>query len=165
MTQLNTTNPFALRYLMDDTIFDFEVGSAPEGVQASDPMPLFNFMGMNKSHILYLIENVDENYFSPSALDAFTKTLHALQLSVDDVAVLNLAQIERKVNFEEIVSFFTPQKVIFAGPAPVNMGLTGQEINRASTQKAIRLLYTYSFEEMLTDTNKKKAFWQAVKAL
>ncbi len=149
---------------MDDTIFDFEVDSAQEGVLASDPTQPFSFMGMNKSRILYLIENAEESYFSPSALDAFTKTLHALRLSVDDVAVLNLAQIERKLNLDEIVSFFNPQKIIFAGASPVKMGLTDLEVNRASMQQAVQLLYTYSFEEMLTDTNKKKAFWQAVKA-
>lgn len=165
MTQLNTTNPFALRYLLDDLLFDFEA-DFPAATEQSPNIdrPTFNVLGANKSRILYLVENMTEGHFSPAALDAFTKTLHALGLALDDVAVLNLAQIEAGVNFEDLCSYFDPQRIIFAGPSPAKVGIDGLSLNVASSQQSIELLYTYSFEEMLTDTNKKKLFWQAVKA-
>lgn len=166
MTQLNTTNPFALRYLMDDTLFQFEVESPLlEQAIAETSRPSFDILGANKSRILYLIENLAESYFSPTAQDAFIKTLHALGLALDDVAVLNLAQVGEEINFETLFTHFNPQKIVLAGPSPNKIGVNGLSLNIVSSQQSIKLLYTYSFEEMLTDTNKKKLFWQAVKSL
>lgn len=166
MTQLNTNNPFALRYLMDDTLFAFEFDAPINLDQPTRTTHLsFSHLGANKNRILYLIENEAENYFSPAALDAFSKTLNALGLSLEDVAVLNLGQVKEDLVFEDLCAFFNPHKVIFAGASPIKMGVKDLAMNVASTQETVKLLYTYSFEEMLLDTTKKKLFWQAVKTL
>jgi len=167
MALLNTDNPYAVRILMDDIVYTFdtfEENSTTKSENIAQPA-YFNFIGKNKKAILYLVESEKDDYFSPAAYDAFNKTILALGLTMDDIAVFNLSGISTETSFEILTAFFNPSKVILAGSNPERIGMPHLSLNTSIHLDQVKILYTYSFEEMLNDIDKKKLFWQSVKAL
>lgn len=177
---LNTSNPIALRYLMTETIFWMGEGAtsagvavAPDAVETREETPgkqpeapvaesggtpnqppQFLFYGGNKRHYLFLTQAGPHEWMSEPALDAFTKTLGALKLTVDDVAVLNMAKLPQKPAPADLAVFFNPKVVICLGvpfPGPRLGGITVFEAP--------------SFDEMLLDAEKKRVFWTTIKSL
>ena len=163
MARLNTTNPLALHHLLDDTLYGVETKQVQ--TQKMGNTASFNFLGENKQHILYLVENSQSTYFSAPAQDAFIKTIQALSLSLADVAVLNIYNLSTSFELEHIISFFKPIKLILAGLHPQSIKLPAFPLNTQTVHLGIKILYTHSFEEMLSDNQKKKAFWLAIKTL
>ncbi|MFC6103781.1 hypothetical protein [Olivibacter domesticus] len=168
MTTLNTNNPYALRFLLNETVYAFEIAKKdeePNQEPLAEVSPAYQFLGGNKNQILYIINNSKHEYFSTAAHDAFSKTINALGLSMEDIAVLNVGNYPPVLYFDQICTYFDPRKVILAGASPTQLALNGLLLNDPTTLNNIRVLYTFSFEEMLTDIEKKKTFWQQVKTL
>ena len=168
MTTLNTNNPYALRYLLNETVYAFEItkkDKEPNEEPLVEISPIYQFLGGNKKQILYIVDNQAHAYFSTGALDAFSRTINALGLSMEDIAVFNIGKHTPIINFDQICAYFNPQKVILAGASPTQLTLNNLSLNDPITIDNIKVLYTFSFEEMLTDTERKKTFWQQVKTL
>src|SRR5690606_4759587 len=148
---INTVDPIALRCLMTETVFD--VGeSAP--LHVPEQAAPFLFFGGNRRNYLFLAHDEQHQWMPQAAMDAFVKTLAALKLTEDDVALLNLAGLAPSPSVEQLIAFFEPTAVVnlgtpFAWPA----------------QDGIHILHTHAFTEMLVDAEKKRAFWLAVKQL
>lgn len=173
MSRLLTRNPIALRFLMSETIFSSAVENVqPENISIdnelikSDSLLSDNneadllFWGSNERNIVFLILNPKENYFSSGAEDAFLKTLAALKLSLKDVAVINRGTAEKSLG--EINKVMNPKVcIVCEGENEANQNI----FNQITEVDGIACLYTYSFEEMLTDTNKKRSFWNAIKGI
>ncbi|HWV72795.1 MAG TPA: hypothetical protein VN040_13800 [Pseudosphingobacterium sp.] len=168
MTTLNTNNPYALRYLLNDTVYAFEITKKDEELNEEPLVEVssyYEFLGENKKQILYIVDNQAHTYFSSGALDAFSRTINALGLSMEDIAVFNIAKHTSIINFDQICTYFNPQKVILAGASPTQLTLNNLSLNNPITLNNVKILYTFSFEEMLTDIERKKTFWQQVKTL
>ncbi|GAA4783065.1 hypothetical protein GCM10023231_08400 [Olivibacter ginsenosidimutans] len=166
MTSLTTKNPTALRYFMEETLYPVQITGKTETQQIAEKAPVgYHFLGGNSKHILFLVRNKAHAFFSPTAHEAFLKTIQALALSLEDVAVFNTSTTAERVDMDRICSFFQPKIFVVAGPISNDLGLPDYPLNTPTHQDGIKLLYTFSFEEMLTDTQKKKLFWQAIKTL
>lgn len=144
---LHTMDPVALRYLMTETIFGIDEPAPGRSLQ-------FSFYGGNRRNYLFLTHEIQHEWMSAAALDAFVKTLSALKLSLDDIAVLNMGKLPEIPAKTELIAFFNP-KVIVALGAP----LPWDESDDFTVFK------TYSFDEMLADAEKKRIFWTAIKTL
>ena len=167
MTTLNTNNPYALRYFLNETVYAFAIAKKddePKEEPLVKPSPVYQFLGGNKKQILYIVDNQAHDYFSTGALDAFSRTINALGLSIEDIAVFNVGK-HSPTYFDQICTYFNPQKVILAGASPTQLALNNLSLNDPITLNNVKVLYTFSFEEMLTDTERKKTFWQQVKTL
>lgn len=167
---LNTIDPVALRYLMTEPVFDVgeqvhedaarapaaaAAAAEPEQVKKPEPAaPSFTFLGRNNRNYLFLTDEQQADWMAEPAMDAFVKTLAALKLTVDDVAVLNLAKLAAAPQAGQLVSFFKPRVVVNLG-TPFSW----------PEQPGVKLLDTYSFNEMLADAGKKRTFWTAIKTL
>lgn len=173
MSRLLTRNPIALSFLMSETIFSPAVeNTQPENIPIDDGLKksecsLSNnneadllFWGSNGSNILFLIQNPEEKYFSYEAEDAFLKTLAALKLSLKDVAVINRGKAEKSIG--EINKVMNPKVcIVCEGENKANQSI----FNQIADVDGVACLYTYGFEEMLADTNKKRSFWNAIKGI
>lgn len=160
---IHTVDPVALRYLMTEALFavDGNAAEAPAAVQkatsepeAQQTVPSFDYFGQNRRNYLFLAHEEQHQWMPQAAMDAFVKTLAALKLTEDDVALLNLAGLAPSPSVEQLIAFFKPTAVVnlgtpFAWPA----------------QDGIHILHTHAFTEMLVDAEKKRAFWLAVKQL
>ncbi|MEC3878903.1 hypothetical protein [Parapedobacter sp. 10938] len=146
---LNTVDPIALRYLMTETVFDAPAEPAPQPAA-----PSFVCFGQNKRNYLFLTDEKQHEWMPEADMDAFIKTLAALELAEADVALLNLARLAVSPSVDQLMSFFKPQVVVnlgtpFAWPE----------------QDGLHVFHTHAFGEMLADAEKKRVFWTTIKRL
>lgn len=179
---LRTNHPVALRYLMSDTLFDLgervdmsTVNAAvqPENPQQEHKIPELTFIGKNQSGILFITHNVatpDQHQLPEVEMDAFVKTLSALKLSLDHIALFNLAVVVGQSHtLTDILTFFNPRKTIFLGSQisvlddAESRGVP-TDLHQVVNRENIEFLRTYSFTEMMSDVDKKRLFWNQLKS-
>lgn len=167
MSNLITDNPIALQALMSETIFStgFEVSDTPINPSSSTNVPFdssaeeFVYQGDKSTGILFILRYPDYPYFSPEAEEAFIKTIGALGLTPQNVAVVNLANPQNPNDFKKIMTFFTPKKITLLGVEPKSLVLPEIAHNSYMKGRIATVFNTFSFEEMFADVNKKKLFW------
>lgn len=144
---------------------DLPVSQEPELSPAEKPPAEIPYFGKNAKNILFVVSNKDGLFFSKEAELAFLKTMQALKLDLSDVAVINLQQLEQPVFFERIRKKFEPVSCIFLGCEPAEAGLQAFADHLWKEEGGVRYLKSYGFEEMLTDKQKKRMFWDAIKLM
>lgn len=162
MTHLTTDNPIALQTLMSETFFAHGHGDQQEQ-EISSP-PEFIYQGEKSTGILFILRYPDYPYFSPAAEEAFVKTLAALHLSFENVAVVNLANPHNPNDFKRIMEFFQPTKITLLGVEPASLKLPAIAHNAYMKGRVATVFNTFSFEEMFADVQKKRLFWNEFKA-
>ena len=172
MSPLNTSNPLALQVLMSETIFDidFPIPSIDDAVveilpEKKEEEFVFKTYGGNNKNILFVISDKANEFLSPEAEIAFMKILRALKLTLEDIVIVNHKEPQVNLTFEKIREKLQPANCIFLGADPQLLGLEVCAENILKTENNIQFLYSYSFEEMLRDTEKKRLFWDAIKLM
>lgn len=175
---LHTTNPAALQALLSETIFSIPeagltvsevlvaspISHSPQAEAGSASPEEFIFQGDKSTGVLFILRYPEYPYFSPSAEEAFLKTIGALQLHADNVAVLNLANPHNPNEWKRIMAFFQPKKITLLGVDPLSLGLPAIGHNSYMHGKIATVFNTFSFEEMFADIQKKKLFWNEFKS-
>ncbi len=123
----------------------------------------FIYQGNKDQGILFILRYEQYPYFSPAALEAFEKTIGALKLTKETVAVVNLANTHNPNDFKRIMQFFEPTKIVLLGVEPASLKLPSIEHNSYMKGRIATVFNTFSFEEMFADINKKKLFWNEFK--
>lgn len=182
MNNLLTDNPIALNALMNETLFSvgFSVEMSEEsGFEQAEKQTLqtppvaveakaaereeFVYQGSIDRGILFILRYPEYDYFSSGAEDAFRKSIQAAGLSVEEVAVVNLANAHNPNDFKRIMTFFNPTKITLLGVEPQSLVLPTIPLNSYMKGKRATVFNTFSFEEMFADLEKKKAFWNEFK--
>lgn len=171
MSQLRTDNPIALQALMSETIFTHGMDAGPVASSVGEvleerqnkPSEEFIYQGNKSTGVLFILRYPDYPYFSPAAEDAFVKTLGALGLSLDNVAVVNLANTHNPNDFKRIMQFFEPTKITLLGVEPISLKLPEIAHNSYMKGRIATVFNTFSFEEMFADVQKKRLFWNEFK--
>src|SRR5690606_12997413 len=121
---LITKNPVALQALMNETLFSVgELSESSLGVDSSpiierEPITkkeIFEYKGDKSTGILFILRYPEYPYFSPEAEEAFVKTIGALNLTISNVAIVNLANPNNPNDWKLIMEFFKPKKVTLLG--------------------------------------------------
>lgn len=173
MSNLLTDNPIALQSLMNETLFS--TGFAMDDAQhtnseVSDSVSWdrsddeFVFQGDKSTGVLFILRYPNYPYFSPQAEEAFVKTIGALGLTLENVAVLNLANPQNPNEFKRIMEFFSPKKITLLGVEPKSLVLPEIAHNSYLKGRVATVFNTFSFEEMFADIKKKKLFWGEFKS-
>lgn len=171
MSQLITDNPIALQALLSETLFlpkekgeamVSPVGNVKDGASREE-VEEFIYQGDKSTGILFILRYPDFAYFSPQAQDAFVKTLGALNLSFENVAVVNLANPHNPNDFKRIMQFFQPTKITLLGVEPISLKLPEIAHNSYMKGRVATVFNTFSFEEMFADMQKKRLFWNEFK--
>src|SRR5690606_15056302 len=157
-TNINTSDPTALRFLMNDVIFSIGDNAKPSNARQEEQSRLVGY-GQNRRNYLFLIQEKKHRWMSAEAMEAFTKTLAALKLSVDDVTLLNLETSPGKPQMEDIIFSFLPKVMVLLGVTPQSVGLNHLPNEPLSDYNGITVFCTCTFDEMLIDGEKKKLFW------
>ncbi|WP_313260900.1 hypothetical protein [Sphingobacterium sp.] len=174
---LTTDNPIAIQALMSETVFAIPGSVMPivetqtVGNQHTSPQQghfeasaeEFVYQGDKSTGVLFILRYPDYPYFSPQAEEAFLKTIGALQLNADNVAVLNLANPHNPNEWKQIMQFFQPKKITLLGVEPTSLKLPEIGQNSYMRGKIATVFNTFSFEEMFADVQKKKLFWNEFK--
>lgn len=172
MRGLLTDNPIALQALFTEVIFtsgsgDYNSGNLVEKeeciVKFDSSEEEFVYRGDKSTGILFILRYPDFPYFSPVAEEAFIKTIGALGLSFENVAIVNLANPKNPNDFKKIMEFFSPRKITLLGVEPKSLVLPDIAHNSFMKGRIATVFNTFSFEEMFSDINKKRSFWNEFK--
>ncbi|WP_257657962.1 hypothetical protein [Parapedobacter lycopersici] len=165
LSNIQTADPTALGCLLNETIFGIAEARPDGGVDHETESPHFVFYGENKRRYLFLVEDRHHEWMSAPALDAFSRTLAALKLSVGDIALLNLARLPEVPKKTQLTAFFQPRAVVLLGAPPAVFGLDPGVSGQVVDSDGLPVLRTAAFDELLTNDEKKRQFWTAIKQL
>lgn len=122
----------------------------------------FNCLGGNKKRFLILVHYSGYEHMDPAHLKALESTLGRRELALADVAILNLSRYKDS-SHADLFAFYEPQKLLILGAQAVPAGYRAGELNEISQVENLQQLYSFSFDEMLADREKAKAFWEQMK--
>jgi hypothetical protein len=127
------------------------------------PPATLNYLGKHKKAFLILTHYPDHEFIAAEHLAALENILKRKEHTLDDVAILNMAK-NTVTGLEQLVTHFNPQKLLILGDKalPVMVPLT---LNQPQNINGYVAMYSFSFEEMMSSTDNKKAFWDQMKNL
>jgi hypothetical protein len=128
------------------------------------PAPAFNYLGSNKKSFLVLVNYTDQEFIKDDHLTALESVLGRLGHSREDIAILNLVKHDW-ADHKAIVEYFSPKTMVMLGQKALPSGISNLKFNQVEKIDSISILHTFSFDEMMTNVDNKKAFWEQMKNL
>lgn len=122
----------------------------------------FEYLGDNNKYFLILIEDKIHTRMNPAHQEMLLKIMGAKKLELRDLAILNINRYP-EIKFDALKNFFSCNRVVLFGVTPAQIGLPAAGINKASSAGSIKILPTYSLEEMRNNDDKKREFWNVMK--
>lgn len=142
-----------------------------EAPVVAEPVPVietpvlnFNYLGKNAKGFLIICHYTGADTMDEKHLAALTSTLQRKELSLDDVAIVNLAK-HAGATVRQIHSFFKPSRLLILGKQGILPGWDTFVFNQLLEKNDFKALYTHSFTDMMADREKAKAFWEQMKQL
>ncbi len=175
MPTLLTDDPNALRLLMTEDIYKLKESEIPVSpivqVPAEEikpaPKPLsqspdFSYQGENNRYFLILFENNSRKELSNEHKEMLLKIMSAKKLELRDLAIVNLA-LYPDASFSQLKDFFSCSRVTLFGINPARIGLPSIPANMPEKHMDVKILPTFSLDEMSNSTDKKREFWNVMK--
>ena len=122
----------------------------------------FNYLGENNKYFLILFNEPNQKDISSIQKETLLKIMSAKGMELRDLAVLNLYQYPG-VRFNDLKEFFSFNKIVLFGVDPQQIALSSQSANQIIKIEGAKILSTYSIDEMIKDTTKKREFWSVMK--
>ena len=124
----------------------------------------FKFLGNNKKQVLVIVENPGNTFLPDEELNFLTGILHACKLSIDDVALVNIAN--QPSAYKELLAFFKSRIVLLFAVEPSHFGLPMNfphyQIQAYANNS---FLYSPSLKELENDRVEKSKLWVCLKRL
>jgi len=182
-------NPAALRFIIDDDLYllnkDKQAAalapSKPITIETPPPISLetlstqkpanaetavveFKYMGSNKKNFLIMVHYADKEFMDDAHLTALENILKRMELYMDDVAILNIAN-HAAITLEEATNYFSPEKILLMGQKALPQNMAAPMLNQPEQLENSRTLYSFSFDEMMSSNENKRVFWEQMKTL
>jgi hypothetical protein len=122
----------------------------------------FNYLGENNKYFLILFDEPTQKDIGSIQKETLLKIMSAKGMDLRDIAVLNLFQYPG-VRFDDLKEFFSFNKIVLFGIDPQQIALSSQSANQVIKVEGTKVLSTYSIDEMIKDTTKKREFWNIMK--
>ncbi|MDB5024980.1 MAG: hypothetical protein JWP78_2735 [Mucilaginibacter sp.] len=166
---MKVEDPNALRFILQDDIYllkedkdNYNNVSAPLP-QIETPQVNFNYLGANKKNFLILVNYPEHEFIADDHLTALESILIRKGRSRDDVAIFNIAKISPE--YQLLTAYFKPRILLILGQQSIPAGMKHPAFNRCESNEGMQVLYTFSFDAMMSNTDHKKAFWDQMKTL
>ncbi|HEY4326539.1 MAG TPA: hypothetical protein VGN20_21320 [Mucilaginibacter sp.] len=168
---MKVENPLAFNFIMQDELYllngdkDSFINKVaiPEPVIETAPDKL-NYLGGNKKNFLIVVHYPDLEFMDDKHLIALENTLKRLGFELDDTAIFNKATYN-EITHEHLVDLFRPKKILLLGADATPGGLGIFNLNKPRQLNNCAVLLTFSFDEMMDNTENKKVFWEQMKQL
>ncbi|HEY4194366.1 MAG TPA: hypothetical protein VGM63_02445 [Mucilaginibacter sp.] len=166
---MKVEDPNALRFILQDDIYLLDEDKRDDDQIPAHQPPIetpqvnFNYLGANKKNFLVLVHYPAHEYIPDDHLTALESVLTRKGYSRDDVAILNTAKTD--AGYEALTAYFKPGKMVILGEASIPSGIKPPKFNQLESSNGLDVLYTYSFDAMMTSVDNKKAFWDQMKTL
>jgi hypothetical protein len=126
------------------------------------PITDFEYLGDNNKYFLILIEDKIHTRMNPAHQEILLKIMGAKKLELRDLAILNINRYP-DIKFDALKNFFSCNRVVLFGITPTQIGLPAASLNKVNSVGTVKLLPTYSLEEMRNNDDKKREFWTVMK--
>nr|WP_067060597.1 hypothetical protein [Mucilaginibacter sp. L294] len=145
----------------------------PEAVAVIPPTPgpviqtveaEFNYLGKNNKNFLVLVNYATEKHIAEAHLAALQNILKRKELNLDDVAILNV-NTYAPVKLTALAAYFAPTRLVVMGKDALPEGIGNLPLNQPLQGKKTHVLYSFSFDEMMSSNDNKKTFWEHMKTL
>jgi len=144
---------------------------APVTQEPQTPDPLvktpgtaFNYLGKNNKNFLVLVNYANEEHIAAAHLTALESILKRKDLSIDDVAILNVNRYT-PLKLATLSEYFKPTRLVIMGKDSLPEGIGNLPLNQPLQGKKTHVLYSFSFDEMMSSNDNKKTFWEHMKTL
>jgi hypothetical protein len=170
LLKVKVEDTHALRFILQDELYllnedkSLYSGTPISQPEIETPQSVFNYLGANKKNFLVLVSYNDHDFMKDEHLTALESVLGRLGHTRDDIAIFNLAKADT-INHDEIITYFKPKTMVILGKTAIPASVGELNFNSNETIGSAKVLYTFSFDEMMTDVNNKKAFWEQMKSL
>lgn len=168
---MKVENPVAFHFIMQDDLYLLNKDKDLHHNNVTPPQPIietapvnFNYLGGNKKSFLIVVHYPTLQFMDEKHLGALESTIKRLGFSIEDTAIFNRATYNH-ISFEHLFDFFKPQRTLLLGKFAIPAGLEGLIHNKSKLLNNCKMLLTYSFDEMMDNTENKKAFWEQMKQL
>lgn len=151
-------NPWVLARLYPDPLF--EPPKAPE----AKPSAGIPFLGNNRQHVLILVNHEPEPYLSDELLEFLIQVLGACQLSMSDVALVNLRHADG-LSYLNLQHQFQPLKLLAFGTSLEDGPFPKPGWNEVQFADQCSWLHSASLMELKSNQSVKITFWKALKSL
>lgn len=152
-------DPFLISGLYRGTLVEESKKNQP----ATRLIPDIPSIGNNKQHWLLLIRNEKEAYLNPEIFDMLNKLLLACKMTLDDVALVNMAHLN-EADFDSLSHQFSPHKIILFGQVFPEL-VRGHHKNKIWETDGCYYLHTDDLEDMFRESKLKVPFWNELKEL
>jgi hypothetical protein len=122
----------------------------------------FNYLGENNRYFLVIVDDKTHSELNTPHKEMLMKIMAAKKLELRDLAVLNLAR-HPDLDFEQLKKFFSCNKLALFGINPQKIGMPALAANQPEKYQDVKVLATFGLEEMNSDTEKKREFWNVMK--
>ena len=122
----------------------------------------FEYLGENNTYFLIVIADKKHPQIAPITLQILLKIMLAKGLTEKDLAIVNYANYPG-VTFNELKAFFACTKIALLGINPQHLQLPPIAANQPETIQQVKVLTSYSIEEMQANETKKRQFWHVMK--
>jgi hypothetical protein len=126
--------------------------------------PEFNYLGKNNKNFLVLVNYAAEQHIAGTHLAALENILKRKDLNIDDVAILNVNKYA-PVKLAALAAYFAPTRLVIMGNESLPEGIGNLPLNQPLQGKKTHVLYSFSFDEMMSSNDNKKIFWEHMKTL
>jgi hypothetical protein len=150
-------------YLLDEDKPLYSISATPTPEIKTLPVS-FNYLGSNKKNFVLLVHYPLHEFIQDDHLVALESILTAKKLSLEDVAIVNIAK-QNVLGYGDIQSFFQAKTIVLLGKDALPEALPPAKLNVIEEVNGLKLLHTFSFDEMMDNNINKKAFWEQVKTL
>ena len=124
----------------------------------------FSYFGKNRKNFLILIKETQQENLKDTDSKLLTGILAAGQLSLNDVAIVNIANT--KATFLDMYKKLKPTSVVSFGVDMKDLGVPhGFELYQPIKIKTITWIVSHNFVALHSDKTKKLGLWTALKGL
>lgn len=164
---MKVEDPAAFRFIINEDIYllPHDKGlQSKKVVKVAETVPFsFNYEGKNRKKFLILTHYPDYEAIYAPHFTALEAILSRKGYEPDDVAILNMAKNDADI--DTLTKHFTPQKLLILGQKAVPAGMTAPEFNYLQALTDCNTLLSFSFDDMMENTDNKRAFWEQMKNL
>ncbi|WP_191190320.1 hypothetical protein [Mucilaginibacter pankratovii] len=138
------------------------VTEAPQAIKTTEPE--FNYLGKNNKRFLILVNYQNEEFIAAPHLAALENILKRKELALDDVAIMNVNKYQ-PITIAKIAELLKPEKMVIMGKDALPQGIGNLVLNTPVQGRKTSVLYSFSFDEMMSSNENKKAFWDQMKTI
>jgi hypothetical protein len=140
-------------------------------IAAEKPLPAaetnattFKYKGAYLQKFLIIVHYPGLDVMEPAHFTALESTITRKDLSMDDVAIFNIAAYPG-TELKTIGAFFRPKKMLLLGAETLPIGLVNPLFNQVTKLGKCDMLYSFSFADMMGNRENTKVYWEQMKLL